>query len=400
MADLDPFDLVKRRLYCSGPTIPLRRWFTPTWGTTPNSFLWPQLRDRAVIGTYRGRTAIALACRLLGLGQGDEVLVPAYNCGTELDALLHMGVQLVAFPVSRRGDIALDDIKRQRTSRTKAVYVIHYFGWEQPLEELRRWCDAENLLLIEDCALALYSDGPNHTIGQTGDAAIFSLPKTLGISRGGLLTLPISQFAPPPPLFQSGFSSLLKEIQRSAKTTVLGSLERLGLYGALLASREAAKGKPERVGDEPEFPTMPSDYYFEPTLDAERGLHSRTQAVVASLNRVQIIQRRRANYTQLADAIAGIKRVEPLFPELPAGICPLSFPLLVSNRDAAVAFLQARGIAALPWWAGFHQKALEWSQFPDACWLKHHLLTLPIHQGLSAQHMAHVIDTVPQIASL
>ena len=48
---------------------------------------WPELESHRTIWTYLGRTAIALAARALGLRPGDEVLAPAYNCGTEVDPL-------------------------------------------------------------------------------------------------------------------------------------------------------------------------------------------------------------------------------------------------------------------------------------------------------------------------
>ena len=120
---------------------------------------WPQLPRSLGDWHLRGRSAVALACRLFGIGPGHEVLVPAYNCGTELDALLHSGAQVVGYQVSRKCEIDLEDLIGRRSARTRAVYFIHYFGWEQPMEELRRWCDDQGLLLIEDCALALFSKG-------------------------------------------------------------------------------------------------------------------------------------------------------------------------------------------------------------------------------------------------
>ena len=116
--------------------------------------------------THRGRTAVALACGMLGLAAGHEVLFPSYHCGTELDALLHAGVTPVAYRVTRQCEIDLDDLISRKTDRTRAVYLIHYFGWEQPMERLRRWCDEQGLLLIEDCALALVQQRTNRSHWQ------------------------------------------------------------------------------------------------------------------------------------------------------------------------------------------------------------------------------------------
>jgi dTDP-4-amino-4,6-dideoxygalactose transaminase len=340
---------------------------------------------------------VALACRLLGIGPGHEVLVPAYNCGTELDAVLHSGARIVGYQVSRRCEIEMEDLIARRSSRTRAVYLIHYFGWEQPMEELRRWCQEEGLLLIEDCALALFSQGPVGTIGRTGDAAIFSLPKTLGFFHGGLLSMPASRTVEMPRLAAAGFAALMKEIRHSARAMALGRLERLGLYGNVLSARRRLRGNRQRLGADGGLPQMPGDYYFNPEIHADRALHLQACAVAGSVSCEEIVRRRRGNYLRLAAALDGIKGVRLLYHELPEGVCPLSLPLLVSNRDACVEVLQARGIAAFPWWAGFHRNGLDWSRFPEACWLKHNMLTLPVHQGLDDRHLNYMVETVAEV---
>jgi perosamine synthetase len=398
MAVLDPLHVVNRIRYCGGPSVGLRDWMTTGQSPVDLSRMWPQLRDRTVIGTYRGRTAIALACRLLGIGPGDEVLVPAYNCGTEIDALLHSGASITAYRVSRRCEIDLDDLIRRKTSRTKAVYIIHYFGWEQPLATLRRWCDTQGLLLIEDCALALFSDGPSGAIGRTGDAAIYSLPKTLGLRHGGLLSLPASRAIEIPRLAPAPSIVLREELGHSLKTALLRGADHAGLYGGLLAMRGHLRGNSRTEELPNKLPEMPADYYFQPTRDAERALHPRAHALLGTLSWQEIVQRRRRNYLRMGANLRETCGANFLYDKLPAEICPLSFPLLVVNRDACVNALQAKGIAALPWWGGYHRDMMDSSGQVDARWLKNHLLTLPIHQGLNERHITYVAGVVIKVA--
>jgi perosamine synthetase len=357
------------------------------------SISWPQLYERQVIGTFRGRSAIELACRLFGVGFGHEVLVPAYNCGTEIDAVRCSGAQIVGYQVTRQCEIDLEDLISRRSSRTRAVYLIHYFGWEQPMKELRRWCDDQNLLLIEDCALALFSSGFSGSIGRIGDAAIFSLPKSLGFCHGGLLSLIPSQALRMPDLKPAGFVTLLDEIWHSARVGTSGWLEKFGLLGPFLATRRRFRESGHVPDADCNLPQMPADYYFTPRIHADRELHPKAYKVAGSQSFDMIVRRRRRNYLRLAEMLDGIPGFEPLFHKLPEGVCPLSFPLIVSNRDACVRALLTRGIEAFPWWGGFHRNAINWPQFPDACWLKHNLLTLPIHQGLDDQHLSYVAKT-------
>lgn len=366
--------------------MPLSGWLAKHRSPTE---AWPHLRDRLVIGTFRGRSAVALACRLLGIGAGHEILVPAYNCGTELDALLYSGARVVGYRVSRKCQIDLEDLMARRTSRTRAVYLIHYFGWEQPMEQLRRWCNEHGLFLIEDCALALFSAG----IGRTGDAAIFSLPKTLGMGHGGLLSLPKSSPVEIPSLRPAGSRALFEEIWQATKATTFRGLESLGLYGTLHSARR--RSRPRQQDASGEFPPMPGNYYFMPDVDADRAIHPQAWSMAGSLSSEEIVRRRRHNYRRMAEALGGNSGV--LHHEISEGVCPLSFPLRVSNRDACVAALQDRGVPALPWWAGFHQGGIDWSQFPEARELKQQMLTLPIHQNLDDEHLTYVAKTATQI---
>jgi dTDP-4-amino-4,6-dideoxygalactose transaminase len=386
-----------RKLYCGGPDVQLNRWFGAGRSHADLLSSWPQLLARTVIGTFRGRTAVALACRLLGIGPGDEVLVPAYNCGTELDAVMHSGAGIVGYRVSRRCEVDPADLMARRSNRTRAVYLIHYFGWEQPMEDLRRWCDDQGLLLIEDCALALFSSGPSGLIGRRGDAAIFSLPKTLGLHHGGLLSMLPSRAIAMPRLNPPHLPTLLMEIRKSALAFSLRRLESLGLYGPLLSARRHLPGQHRILRSDVAFPDLPEDYYFNPGLDADRGIHPKAWAVAGSISCADTVRRRRRNYVRLARALHGIRGVELLFQQLPDGVCPLSLPLLVSNRDACVEALSRIGIPALPWWAGFHRNSIDWSQFPDAIWLKHNLLTLPVHQELDDRHSDYLAEMAARV---
>ena len=413
--------------YCGPPTIGLGPWVrsrrAPATDLTPPAtppHPWPQLRERTVIGTLRGRTAIALAARLLGLGPGHEVLVPAYNCGSEIDALLHAGVRVVGYRVTARAEIDFAHLRQVRTARTRAVYVIHYFGWEQPLAAVRRWCDEEGLLLIEDCALALFSVGPSGLIGRLGDAAIYSLPKTFGCRQGGLLALrtpPAAEVRLQP---ADERAASWQEFIQVGRGTLAGLLDHLRLFGVAAATQRLSRW-PRHLRRASARPTTRAtalatmtttraeatpatrtplrlSSFFDPARHAERALPARIAAVVFGCDADALRERRRAHYRQLQQALAAVPGLEPLYPELPEGVCPLSLPLLVSDRAAWVAALQAVGIAALPWWAGYHPRSIAWEAFPEACHLKDHILTLPVHQNLDAPHLAYLAAQVARVA--
>ena len=157
---------------------------------------WPQFKGRTVIPTHVSRISIALAFKALKLSPGDEVLVPSFNCGSEIDPLLWCGAKAVFYRVDDRLQIDPEDIQARVTAKTRVVYITHFFGWPHKIAELAKWCKERNILLIEDCALSLFSEGPEGPLGCIGDAAIHCFWKSLPVPDGGALVLPENTSAP------------------------------------------------------------------------------------------------------------------------------------------------------------------------------------------------------------
>jgi len=240
-------DVVRSKNW-GGPNISLGKWLSVLRASGETALDWPQLEGRTTIGVFKGRTAIALACEILELKAGDEILAPAYNCGTEVDALVSFGLSISAYRVGSDAKIDIDDLKSRLTSSTRAVYVIHYFGWEQPTTELRQWCDRHDLKLIEDCALSLFSSGPSGLLGRVGDAAIFSFPKTLGTWHGGLLSLATPPTGEFPFCRNAGAGLLLKELNQSARSTVRRIFSKIGA-SRFLPAHSSRLSPPPKLGN-------------------------------------------------------------------------------------------------------------------------------------------------------
>src|SRR5690349_1195738 len=72
---------------------------------------WLQTPDDQVVLTHQGRTAVGLLCSALGLGPGDEVLLPAYNCGAEVDPFVQAGCKVLFYRVDRQAQLDVADIQ-------------------------------------------------------------------------------------------------------------------------------------------------------------------------------------------------------------------------------------------------------------------------------------------------
>ena len=80
----------------------------------------------------------------------------------------------------------------------------------------------------------------------------------------------------------------------------------------------------------------------------------------------------------------------------PAGACPLAFPFVVADRSYWRSQLERRGIL-IQGWPGYYP-GFDWAAYPQACYLKDRLLTLPVHQNLTFAHMEYIAQCVTEVA--
>lgn len=343
--------------------------------------------------SYNTRVAIRKSCDVLGLGPGDEILVPAYNCGSEVDPLRDAGLTLRLYPLDRSLRIDPSALERMIGPRTRAVYLTHYFGFLRPeTAALRALCDRNGLWLIEDCALSLLS-GARPAEGHTGDIAVFCFHKFFPTLGGGALVINNEALAAKT-LFDGHVPArqTLRYLARMGLSSFLGAGGSAAVLRRLRRSR--VQGTPPDE-DSPARPDVPAHYYFDPRL-RDAPISVLASRPLRAFNVEQTITARRRNYGLYLEALADIPGVCPLFADLPDEACPVAMPVLTENRDALVAALTARGIAATPWWAGYN-RYLDWSGCADACYLKDHVLSLPLHQYLAPEAIEHIAKELREL---
>jgi dTDP-4-amino-4,6-dideoxygalactose transaminase len=326
---------------------------------------------------HAARTGIRKAISLLNLRAGDEVLFPAYHCGSELDPLLQAGVQVQLFRVSGTAEIDFADLHTRISSRTKAIYVIHYFGFAQSLSQIVELCRSRGLHLIEDCALSTFTRVDGQRIGGRGDVAVYNFPKVLPVPDGGALVINNPNLRP---RVWSLKSSPMVSVWNNALRLLVRSMFRHTPNRPFrFRISEAPLSASSRL-------QMPRSYYFNLAM-IDRGMSLFSGWVMGRTDLTEVILRRRENYSLLLDRISEIPGVKPLLGKLPDGVCPLCLPVVVRQTRKVARKLRACSVPAIAWWSGYHRAPLNWSDFPEACHLKDHVLALPIHQQLDAHAM-------------
>ena len=353
---------------------------------------------RQVVYTHNGRGGLGLLCRYWKLEPGDEILMPAYNCGTEVDPFVHYGLKITFYRVNQQTLIDFDDLQHRVSARTKIIYVTHYFGWPQDVDFLSGYCRDNNIYLLEDCALSLFSKPVDHPIGVLGDAAIYSFPKTLPVPDGGALTIPSNMPPTVSPTESSPTGVIFKKMLPLIKRTVLRLSDKVGLYRYLPLQLTLSKKHNNRQTTTPAgLPEMPQSYYFKKDFE-KKTASIVTRYILEHSCQKAIVKQRRENYFKLFETIQTTRLFQPIFHQLPEGVCPLNFPVLVEDRETICRYLNKRGIAATKWWSGYH-RAFNWSEFHEARYLKDHIITIPTHQQLTSDNMEYVCSTISSIGN-
>jgi dTDP-4-amino-4,6-dideoxygalactose transaminase len=137
-----------------------------------------------------GRMGFFALMRSLGIGPGDEVILPGYTCAVMPNAVMRIGATPVYADISpEHFGSTSTAIERLVTSRTRMIVAQHSFGFPceiGPIAELARRC---GIFLLEDCATTLGSTVDGQPVGTFGDAALFSTDHTkpLATHTGGLI---------------------------------------------------------------------------------------------------------------------------------------------------------------------------------------------------------------------
>ena len=144
---------------------------------------------RYAVAVNSGTSALLTAMMGLGIGPGDEVIVPGFTFVASISSIAFTGAVPVLAEVDRTLNLDPADVRQKITPRTKAIMVVHMMGNPAHLDELKAVADEHNLFLIEDCAQAFgasYKGRPIGSIGQVGTFS-FNVYKTITSGDGGMV---------------------------------------------------------------------------------------------------------------------------------------------------------------------------------------------------------------------
>jgi len=142
--------------------------------------------SKYAIALANGTVALEAALYALGVGEGDEVIVPARTfIATASCVVMRGAIPIVADVDLKSGNLTVESIEAARTKNTKTIIAVHLGGWPCDMPEIMAYAEKYGLKVIEDCAQAHGAEINGRKVGTFGHAAAFSFCQDKIISTGG-----------------------------------------------------------------------------------------------------------------------------------------------------------------------------------------------------------------------
>ncbi len=327
------------------------------------------VQAREAVAVSSGTAALHAAMHALGVGPGDEVIVPALTFVASANCVVFQGATPVFADVDS-GTLLIDaaDVESKITPRTKAIIAVDYAGHPCDYDALRAVADRHGLRIVADACHALGARSKGRAVGSLADLNVFSLHpvKPITTGEGGMITTDSFEFASSLRRFRNhGIAS--DHFQREKLGTWFYEMVEIG-HNYRLTDFQCALG-------------------------------------LSQLRRLSEWSARRKTIAKRYDeAFADLARVQPLKarPEIEHAyqlyVIRLDLPFLSKNREAVFAALRAEGIGVNVHYLPVHLHPYYRRRFgtgpglcPRAEAAYEEILSLPIFPGMRKADVQDVI---------
>ena len=329
-------------------------------------------------------SALHLSLAALGIGLGDEVIVPAFTWISTANVVEHLGGKVVFCDINLETfNLDVDQIESKITARTKAIIPVHLFGLSADMDPIVEFGKKHNLWIVEDAACGFGSKYKGKHVGSIGDTGCFSFHprKAITTGEGGMVT--------------TNDDSLAKKIRR------------LRDHGAAMTDLQRHHGaRPYLLADHP-------DAGYNQRMTDIQGVLGSSQMDRADA----IVAERRRLASRFDEAFAELDWLQtPVCPEgfhhgYQSYACLFRTQSITTNsivqineaRNTWMDNLQHQGISTRPATHAVHmlsyykdQYDLRPEDFPSAYAANHCSISLPLFHGMTESEQSAVIEQVLQ----
>ena len=342
--------------------------------------------------------------KAIGVGPGDEVIVPALTYFAVPAMIPLLGARPVFADVGLRTHVLDPDaFRRAITPRTKAVVPTHLFGTPCDMDAIRDIAKAHGVQVIEDCAQSTGARYKGQRVGHLGDHAYytFGLTKNITTLSGAMVTTDRDEVAARvrAEIGAGARTSRRKLAKEAATGFAMWAATHPALYWATV---HPAVVLGNRLGKDPIHDTFGEPevrYDKAPQPSAPQARAVQAAVGMHQLSRIDALNGARVrNGRQLDEALAHVPGLTT--PTYPPGAEPIYMSFVVHHprRDALAAALRARGVdTTVGYMSAFADHALfpEFkTEAPNAARAFTELLHLPVHPNLSPADLRHMAEAV------
>ncbi len=148
--------------------------------------------------TSSGTSALQVGLESIGIKNGDEVITTPFTFIATANSILYQGARPAFADIdSRTFNINPEKIREKINEKTKAVLVVHLYGNPCDMDDIKKICEENSLILIEDCAQAAGAEYKGKKVGSFGDLSVFSFypTKNMVTGEGGIILTKSSEVA-------------------------------------------------------------------------------------------------------------------------------------------------------------------------------------------------------------
>ncbi|QXM11316.1 DegT/DnrJ/EryC1/StrS family aminotransferase [Geomonas subterranea] len=324
--------------------------------------------------TGYARFALLNLLKVLGLGRGDRILLPAYICDVVLLPLAELGIEPVYYGVTQDFQVEWDSVEVKPGSR--AFISVNYFGVSQDFTAIADYCAAHNLVWVNDNAHGFASSLGGKSLEEFGDFSFTSFRKVLGSVNGARVRINNDRYLP-----------LKGELDRLNGAAPPESRQR---YLASATLRTAGI----RLRALPDF-SDPRGFCDDDVKAHQADVLALKQLAASDQDRIR--QRRRQLYQTLELFLLanGGKEMLPLPRLLREGNSPLVLPVVTQDRNSWLGLMSAarRHGLDLHTWPSLPPTVLD-HDVCGAATLWGRMLYLPLHQDLEPESYLPLLQKV------
>ncbi len=306
------------------------------------------------VGLASGLDALILACRVLGIGKGDDVLVQGNTYIATVMGITINGANPIFVEPNEFYNMDVEEIESKITPKTKAIMVTHLYGQASKMDTIKEIAQKHKLFIIEDCAQAHGAKFNKQMVGTFGDIGCYSFypSKNLGA---------------------------------------------FGDAGAIITNNEEYASKIRilrNYGSEKRY----HNKYI--------GMNSRLDELQAGLLRIKLTHLKELNAERVKIAktyIKGIKNKDIILPKIEEGATSVFhlFVIRTKKRDELMEYLNEKGIGTIVHYPipphlseAYSYLGYKKGDFPISEKFANEVLTLPLYNGMTEEEQKYVIDAI------